>query len=43
MDQCIVNGVATLRCIPCLIENIVNFGLIVAGVVAAFFVVMSIS
>lgn len=41
MDQCIVNGVATLRCIPCLIENVVNFGLIIAGVVAAFFIVMS--
>lgn len=41
MDQCIVNGVATLRCIPCLIENIVNFGLILSGIVAAFFIVIS--
>lgn len=41
MDKCIVNGVATLRCIPCLIENVVNFGLILSGIVAAFFIVMS--
>lgn len=38
---CYENGVATLRCIPCLMQNIVNFGLIMAGVVAAFFIVFA--
>lgn len=41
MDQCIVNGVATLKCIPCIIENVVNFGLILSGIVAAGFIVIS--
>lgn len=34
-------AVATLKCIPCFMENIVNFGLIMAGATAAFFIVFA--
>lgn len=37
--DCVENGVATLRCIPIVFQNIVNAALIFVGVVAAFFIV----
>lgn len=41
MDQCIKDGVGTLQCIPCLVENVVNFGLIISGIAAAGFIIVS--
>lgn len=41
MDQCVVDGVGTLKCIPCLVGNVVNFGLIIAGIAAAGFIILS--
>ncbi len=38
-ENCVENGVATLRCIPVVFQNIVNWALIFAGVAALFFVI----
>lgn len=38
---CIQDGVATLRCIPVVLQNIINFLLFFAGIVAVFLIVFS--
>ena len=40
-QNCTQNGIATLRCIPLVINNIVNASMIFAGVVAIFFIILS--
>lgn len=35
------NSVASLACIPCFVGNIVNFGIGLAGVAAAFYLIFS--
>ncbi|OIP57184.1 MAG: hypothetical protein COX79_04120 [Candidatus Levybacteria bacterium CG_4_10_14_0_2_um_filter_36_16] len=40
--SCLESGdVATLRCIPIVLQNIINFLVIFAGVIAVFFIVFS--
>ncbi len=41
MDTCVVNGVATLSCLPCLIKNVINFGIALGGLLAVYLVVFS--
>jgi hypothetical protein len=38
-DNCVQNGVATLKCIPVLFNNFISAGLIFVGFVAVFFIV----
>src|SRR3989338_10002125 len=40
-ESCLENGVATLNCIPFVFENIVNWALIFAAVVAIFIIMFS--
>lgn len=40
-QNCTQNGIATLRCIPLVINNIVNASMIFAGVIAVFFIILS--
>lgn len=35
------SGVATLRCLPVVLGNIINFGLIASGVVAVIFIIIA--
>lgn len=39
--SCYVNGVATLRCIPCFLKYSINFIFALAGVVAVLFIIMA--
>lgn len=38
---CVQNGVATLNCIPIVFHNIINWALILSGVTALFFIIIS--
>lgn len=40
-ENCVVDGVATLQCVPQVFQNIVTAALIFAGVVALFFIIIS--
>ena len=40
-ENCVENGVATLKCIPIVFQNIVNWALIFAGAAALFFVIFA--
>lgn len=40
-DDCVVDGVAKLTCLPIVLSNVVNFALIASGVVALFFIIWS--
>lgn len=40
-DTCLVNGVATLQCLPILFANILNFLFMAAGTVAFFVILYS--
>ena len=37
--ECVENGIATLRCIPVFLENIINMAAVLAGVATIFFIV----
>lgn len=39
--DCVVNGIATLRCIPVFMGNIVSGAVILSGISAVFFIVFS--
>jgi hypothetical protein len=39
VSGCVDNGVATLRCIPAVMQNVITFALIASGVVALFFII----
>ncbi len=39
--SCVKDGVATLACIPVVIQNIVNFLVMFAGAIAIFFIIFS--
>lgn len=39
LDKCIVEGAPTLICIPQLIQVIINWAIVVAGIVALFLVI----
>ena len=38
VKDCVVNGVATLKCIPAVFQNVVNGLLIFSGIVAVFMI-----
>lgn len=38
-DACLDNGVATLRCIPVVFNNVIRAALIFVGIVALFFII----
>lgn len=40
-SNCVENGVATLRCIPVAINGVVNASMILAAIVAIFFIILS--
>lgn len=40
-DQCLDAGVATLRCIPILIKNLINAALVLAGATTLVFIIYS--
>lgn len=40
-DSCVDNGVATLKCVPVIFNNIVYAALLFAGVVALFIIIYS--
>jgi hypothetical protein len=39
--NCVVNGVATLSCIPIIFSNVIRAALMFAGVIALFFIILS--
>lgn len=39
--ECLEDEVATLACIPIVIKNLINWGLIFAGVVALFLIILA--
>jgi hypothetical protein len=40
-DGCVENGVATLRCIPIVLNNLVSAALIFVGITTAFLIVLA--
>ncbi len=38
-DACLDNGVATLRCIPVVFNNVIRAALIFVGIIALFFII----
>lgn len=41
LDSCYENGIATLRCVPLIFGNLINYGITFAGIVAVFFITIS--
>ena len=41
LGNCVQKGVATLACIPIVLQNIINVLVVVAGIVAVFLVIFS--
>lgn len=39
--SCVKDGVATLACIPIVLQNIINSLIVIAGIVAVFFIVFA--
>ncbi len=39
--NCVRDGVATLACIPIVLQNVINSGVVIAGIVAVFFIIFA--